>query len=69
MYQGNPWEIDFGLSQQWFELKHGDSTVAPCESTGKEVSFQWAPRSILSTDSKVRTTLQDSIAHAEKGFC
>ena len=32
--------------------------VAPCESTGREVSFQWSHHRILSADSKVSVTLQ-----------
>ena len=30
--------------------------IAPFESTGREVSFEWSHHRILSTDSKVRTT-------------
>ena len=35
--------------------------MVPCESTAVEVSFQWSHHRILCTDSKVRTTLSDSI--------
>lgn len=32
----------------------------PCESTAEEVVFEWSHREISSTDSKSRTTSQDS---------
>ena len=32
--------------------------IAPFESTGREVSFEWSHHRILSTDSKVTTTLR-----------
>ena len=35
--------------------------MVPCKSTAKEVSFEWSHHSILSTDSKVGTTLHVSI--------
>ena len=35
-----------------------------CESTADEVSFEWLHHRISSTDSKVRTTLRDSISHS-----
>ena len=35
--------------------------MKPCESTGEEVSFKQSHHRILSTDSKVRTTLCVSI--------
>ena len=31
--------------------------MVPCKSTAEEVSFEWSYHTILSTDSKVRTTL------------
>ena len=31
--------------------------MVPCKSTAEEVSFEWSHHRILSTDSKVRTTL------------
>ena len=37
--------------------------LAPCESTTKEVWFEWSHHKILSTDSKVRITSQDSIIY------
>ena len=38
--------------------------IAPCESTGREVSFEWSHPRISSADSKVRVTLQNSIKHS-----
>ena len=38
--------------------------IAPFESTSTEVSFEWSHRRILSTDSKVRTTLSYSNIHS-----
>ena len=35
--------------------------MVPCKSTAEEVSFEWSHRRILSTDSKVRTTLHVSV--------
>ena len=35
--------------------------MVPCKSNAKEVSFDWSHHRILSTDSKVRTTLHVSI--------
>ena len=34
------------------------------ESTGGDVSFEWSHHSILSTDSKISTTLKDSNIHS-----
>ena len=41
--------------------------MVPCESTAPEVSFQWSQHRILCTDSKVRTTLSDSITASGSG--
>ena len=38
--------------------------IAPCVSTGRELSFEWSHHRISSTDSKVRVTLQNSIKHS-----
>ena len=38
--------------------------VVPCESTGREVSFEWSHHRILSTDSKIRATLQNCVNHS-----
>ena len=35
--------------------------MVPCESTAKEVSFEWSHHRILSTDCEVRTKLHVSI--------
>ena len=35
--------------------------MVPCKSTAEEVSFEWSHHRILSTDSKVRTTLHVSV--------
>ena len=37
---------------------------APCESTGREIVFEWSIHNILSSDSKVRVTLENSIIHS-----
>ena len=47
-----------------FILQNFDKQIAPCESTSREVSFEWLLHRTLSTDSKVRTTLQNSIIHS-----
>ena len=41
-----------------------EKQVAPCVSTGREVSFEWSHHRVSSTDSKVRATLQNSIIHS-----
>ena len=38
--------------------------IAECDSTGRELSFEWSHHRISSTDSKVRVTLQNSIKHS-----
>ena len=38
--------------------------MASCESTGRELSFEWSHHRISSTDSKVRVTLQNPIKHS-----
>ena len=35
--------------------------MVPCKSTAEEVSFEWSHHRILSSDSKVRTTLHVSM--------
>ena len=40
--------------------KNYSSITVPCKSTAKKVSFKWSHHRILSTDSKVRTTLHVS---------
>ena len=34
------------------------------QSTGRELSLEWSHHRIMSADSKVRTTLQNSIKHS-----
>ena len=41
-----------------------EKQIASCESTGREVSFEWSLHRISSTHSKVRVTLQNSIKHS-----
>ena len=38
--------------------------IVPCESTGREVSLEWSLHRILSSDSKVKVTLQNAIIHS-----
>ena len=38
--------------------------MASCESRGRELSFEWSHRRILSTDWKVRVTLQNNLHQA-----
>ena len=47
-----------------FILQNSEKQVSPRESTDRQVSFEWSPHRISSTDSKVRATLQNSIIHS-----
>ena len=47
-----------------FLLSSFEKQIAPCESTGRELSFEWSHHRILFTDSKDRVTLQSSIKHS-----
>ena len=38
--------------------------MASCESTGRELSFEWSHHRISSADSKVRVALQNSIKYS-----
>ena len=38
--------------------------IVPCESIGREVSLEWSLYRILSSDSKVKVTLQNAIIHS-----
>lgn len=40
--------------------------IEPCDGTRREVQFEWSQYSILTTDSKVRTTFPDSIIQARR---
>ena len=42
-----------------FILWNFEKQIAPCVSTGRELSFEWSHHRILSTESKVRVTLQN----------
>ena len=47
-----------------FILQSSEKQVSPRESTDTQVSFEWSPHRISSTDSTVRATLQNSIIHS-----
>ena len=47
-----------------FHFLKFDKQIAPWESTGGEVLFEWSHHRISSSDSKVRVTLQNSIKHS-----
>ena len=44
-----------------FIFQNCEKQIASCESTGRELSFEWSHRRISSTDSNVRVTLQNPI--------
>ena len=47
-----------------FILQHFEKQIAPCVSTGRELSFEWSHHRISSTDSNVRAILQNSIKYS-----
>ena len=47
-----------------FLLWNSEKEIAFCESTGRELPFEWPHHRILSADSKVTFTLQNSIKHS-----
>ena len=47
-----------------FILYNFEKQVAPCVSTGREISFEWSHDRISYTDSIVKATLQNSIIHS-----
>ena len=47
-----------------FQILFCEKQIAPCVSTGRELSFEWSHHRISSTDSKVRVTLQNSIKYS-----
>ena len=53
-----------------FQIKILQKQIVPCKSAGRKVSFKWSYHRFSSTDSKVRTTLQNSFipALAVKGL-
>ena len=59
----NGYTIGFRPQTQKLELH--TKQIAPCESTAKEVSFEWQHHRSSSTDSKVRSMSQDSVTHFE----
>ena len=65
----NPFTAKFSQKQAStnfpnFILWNFEKQVAPCVSTGRELSFERLHHRILSADSKVRVTLQNSIKHS-----
>ena len=54
----------FRPSFQNFIFQNCEKQIASCESTGRELSFEWSHHGISSTDSNVRVTLQNSIKHS-----
>ena len=65
----NPFTVKCGQRQisskvSKFHFLKTNSRIAECESTGRELSFEWSHHRISSTDSKVRVTLQNSIKHS-----
>ena len=65
----NPFTVKCGQRQvstkfQNFIFQNCVKQIASCESTGRELSFEWSHHRISSTDSKVRVTLQNSIKHS-----
>ena len=62
----NPFTARFSQKQfstkfRNFILWNLEKQIAPCVSTGREVSFEWSPHRIWTADSNVRVTLQNSI--------
>ena len=47
-----------------FILWHFEKQMAECDSTGRELSFEWSHQTILSTDSKVSLILPNSTKHS-----
>ena len=65
-----PWSLtlkrDQGQLKQNFQISFYrmlKKTLVPCDCAAKQVSFEWSYLRILSTDWKVKTTLQDGIIH------
>ena len=50
----------------WPEAKSDkqQKQIAPCASTGREILFEWSLYRILSSESKVRATLENSIIYS-----
>ena len=47
-----------------FIVSNFEKQIAPCVSSGREVSFEWSHHRISSTDSKVLVALQTSIKYS-----
>ena len=65
----NPFTAKFSRKQistkfPHFILWNFEKQIAPCVSTGRELSFEWSHHRISSTDSNVRATLQNSIKYS-----
>ena len=65
----NPFTAKFSQRQistkfPHFILWNFEKQIAPCVSTGRELLFEWSLHRILSKESKVRVTLQNSIEHS-----
>ena len=54
----------FGPNFQMSFSKILTKKIAPCESTGRELSFEWSHHRISSADSKVRVALQNSVKYS-----
>ena len=52
-----------------FILQGAEKQLVPCESTAKEVSFEWSHNRNSSTDSKVRTSLYSIINSTAGKHC
>ena len=50
-----------GKCRPSLQISFCENQIAPCKSTGRELSFEWSHHRISSTDSKVRAILQNSI--------
>ena len=47
-----------------FILEHFAKQIAKCDSTGRELSFEWSHQRISSTDTKAGVILQNSTKHS-----
>ena len=54
----------FSKSKFWPNFQISFCEIAFCESTDRELSFEWPQHRILTADSKVTFTLQNSIKHS-----
>ena len=56
----NPFTAKCGQRQISTKFPNFEKQIAPYESTGRELSFEWSHHRISSADSKVRLALQNS---------